>query len=638
MKIVLVISFLLLFAAMWGLEYESGSGVLVSDQCRETEARYHNGTDDRHFYYTYPEASNHLWAVQFDFRSYFADVDSLTFSPQSVHIYLPNQTISSNLNIGLHSNGANCPGEVITSESISASQLVAGWNEVAISAAADTLFWLVAGYTTGIGNQQYISASNGDGTHSYFWDPYAGEEGCWYNMSANGFNNEFLFTLEGEFHFTVPDLEISEFYLEGDFEPGSQIIPRAVLHNNYHSPQDSVKIVFKKDFPGDSRSDTLMIAQIGANEDILLPENNEISYITGNMPGIYRFTVTLTKSGDAVTTNNERIIYKNNFSIPKENILIENMMELDDNYSNSIWQAQSLAGDFTLTAINYFPSFQDEIYYNAEALARYNYYELYNLPATVISGTPLIGYINGEYESNFAEISENVMSGNTFVQITNIEALVDTLENVHVSVTLNRGQNQLLATFAANCHLLGMIYEENLPLSDQLSGKVFLDTIQFAQPALSGLANAEFRVKQTVFNQLFKFTPISEDLDNCVLLFWVQNIADNTVWATGELSFSDFGIVNSEQNEIIFPHKVFAYPNPYSGDGEIMLQIEGDIGRDDPAISVYNIKGQLVKHLANGSLSWNGRNSMNERVSDGIYFMQVKSGSSFYRTKVLLIR
>ncbi len=640
MRTLVILSLLLMTISAWGLNYEPGSGLNVNQSERENEARYHSGDDDRHFFYSYPEASDHRWAVKFDFRTYYNGIDSLNFAPESAMIYLPNLTTSGQLTAGLYHSETLGPGELIVANSLPASQLVSGWNEIELSTIADTLFWLVIDYPTGLGNQQYISASNGDGSHSYFWDPYYGADGSWMSMSANGFNNEFLFTLTGEFFFSDLDLEIADFNLEGEFAPGEEVSVSAVLRNNYISSVDSITVIFMKEYPGNTENDTLYISEIGAGEELQLPETGEINYILGMLPGQYEFTVTLSRSGDTVEENNSRIINRNTFSFERTEILIENMVELEDSYSNGIWTTQAGITEYQLLPINYFPSYQDAIYYNALAEERFHYYELYNLPATVIAGDPLIGYQAGSYETQLLARCEEAVSGNSFVEIADVEGLVDTLENVHVSVTLSRGSNQILSSFAPNCYLYGLIYEEGLALNDQYNGKVFLDTLEFVVPELSGLANAETVTKQTVFNQLYKFTPISEDLDNCHLLFWVQNINDNVIWATGQLAFSDFGIVivDNDQDEISELNRIHAYPNPYNLVGSMQIKLPVEMRNIDVTINIYNIKGQLVRRLSEGELTWNGLDSRQRESGNGIYFLQLDQAQRSDWIKIMVLK
>ena len=639
MRTLMILSLLLLWTVVWGLQFEAGSGIDVNRINRETEAYYHTGEDDRHFYYTYESAEDHLWAVQYDFRTYYSNMDTVYFDPQSAWVYLPNPTISGNLTVSLYHPEAMGPGELISENSIPPSNLTVGWNEIELAAEADTLFWLVVNYPTGLGNSQYVSGSNGDGSHSYFWDPFYGEEGSWRNMSANGFDNEFLFGMSGEFILTEIDLEIADFHLEGTFAAGEEILPRAVLHNNSTVSVDSISVVIDKLFPGDVRSDTLTISEIEAGADIDLSEILDISYILSDTPGQYKFITTLYCDADAQYTNNFIEINRNTFSFDQPSIFIENMVELGDSYSDSIWLKQSEFTDYQLLPINYFPNYQDEIYYTSRAEERFHFYEIYNLPATVISGAPLIGYNEASYPTQLLAECEEISSQHSFVEITEIEALEDTLtNNIYVSILLNRGSNQIMPSLAVSCEVYGMIYEEGLTLNEQFSGKVFIDTLQFVTPGLDVLANAEHDTMQTTFNQLYKFSPVSDDLDNCHLLFWVQSTEDNMIWTTAELPFTEFGIVDNDEDEITPVREFYAYPNPFNSQGNIHLYLPENLSRSRVQINIYNIKGQIVQRLAAGETAWDGKDIQKNEAVNGIYFMQINHAQRSDWLKIMVLK
>jgi Secretion system C-terminal sorting domain len=640
MKTLMILSLLLLWAAVWGLQFEAGSGIEVPHIERDTEAYYHNGDDDRHFYYIYELAADHIWAVQYDFRSYYSNIDTVNFAPQSAWVYLPNPTISGNLTVGLYQPEAMGPGELITENTIIPSNLVAGWNEIELAADADTLFWLVVNYPTGLGNSQYISGSNGDGSHSYFWDPYYGEEGSWRNMSANGFDNEFLFGMTGEFSIIDTDLEIADFHLEGIFAAGEEIFAQAILHNNSAVSVDSITVIFDKQFPGDVHLDTLAIAEIGAGEDIDLTELIDISYILSNNPGQYQFSVTLYCEEDAQDTNNSIVIDRNTFNFEQGSIFIENMVELEDSYTDGIWLAQSEFTDYPLLPINYFPNYQDEMYYTSRAEERFHFYEIFNLPATVVAGDPLIGYNAASYPTQLLAQCEAIYSQHSFVEITEIEALVDTLENVYVSLLLDRGSNSIMPSLATSCEVYGMIYEEGLPLNEQFNGKVFIDTLQFANASLETLANVDKDTLQTVFNQLYKFSPISGNRDNCHLLFWVQNTEDNMIWTTAELPFTEFGIVivDNTEDEIEPARKFYAYPNPFNMQGNIQLELPESLERSSIQINIYNIRGQIVQRLTEGETAWDGKDIQENEAVNGIYFMQINHARRSDWLKIMVLK
>lgn len=81
-------------------------------------------------------------------------------------------------------------------------------------------------------------------------------------------------------------------------------------------------------------------------------------------------------------------------------------------------------------------------------------------------------------------------------------------------------------------------------------------------------------------------------------------------------------------------------PNPFSQSTQIQWQIPmtGNV-----QISVYNAAGQIVKTLVNGryapgyyAINWNRTNDLNQRVSSGIYFYEMKSDNYVARRKMII--
>ncbi|MEF3694146.1 MAG: T9SS type A sorting domain-containing protein, partial [Candidatus Cloacimonadota bacterium] len=93
-----------------------------------------------------------------------------------------------------------------------------------------------------------------------------------------------------------------------------------------------------------------------------------------------------------------------------------------------------------------------------------------------------------------------------------------------------------------------------------------------------------------------------------------------------------------------------AYPNPFS----VFTNIRADLtamvaNRTEPVntarIVIYNLRGQIVRameldpRVRQQVLTWDGRDSMNQRCSNGIYILSiVVDGRSISSKKVTLIR
>ncbi|MCB5264544.1 MAG: T9SS type A sorting domain-containing protein, partial [Candidatus Cloacimonadaceae bacterium] len=93
-----------------------------------------------------------------------------------------------------------------------------------------------------------------------------------------------------------------------------------------------------------------------------------------------------------------------------------------------------------------------------------------------------------------------------------------------------------------------------------------------------------------------------------------------------------------------------AYPNPFSAFTNIRAEIpaRGDRGAEainTARIVIYNLRGQMVRAMEldpgvrQQVLTWDGRDSRNQRCSNGIYFLNlVVDGRSIISKKVTLIR
>ncbi len=84
------------------------------------------------------------------------------------------------------------------------------------------------------------------------------------------------------------------------------------------------------------------------------------------------------------------------------------------------------------------------------------------------------------------------------------------------------------------------------------------------------------------------------------------------------------------------------YPNPFNPTSNISYSLPEDSSVE---LNIFNIKGQLVKHLAKGKLpagdyniSWNGIDDDGIRVGSGIYFSRLKTEKEVLNKKMVLLK
>ncbi len=113
-------------------------------------------------------------------------------------------------------------------------------------------------------------------------------------------------------------------------------------------------------------------------------------------------------------------------------------------------------------------------------------------------------------------------------------------------------------------------------------------------------------------------------------------------------------VINTEIKEEIIAYNILAgdvvsfnqvlgnYPNPFNPTTSIQLLLKEDT---DVTISIYNVKGSLVKNLQQGllnsglnSIQWNGLDNNNNKVGSGVYFYQVQMGNEIVNDKMLLLK
>jgi hypothetical protein len=87
------------------------------------------------------------------------------------------------------------------------------------------------------------------------------------------------------------------------------------------------------------------------------------------------------------------------------------------------------------------------------------------------------------------------------------------------------------------------------------------------------------------------------------------------------------------------------YPNPFNTTTDIRYQIPESSSTTHSTLKVYNILGQEVRTLVNGEQEsgqyiaiWDGHDENGVEVPSGVYFYQLRSGTSSYTRKMLLLK
>lgn len=86
------------------------------------------------------------------------------------------------------------------------------------------------------------------------------------------------------------------------------------------------------------------------------------------------------------------------------------------------------------------------------------------------------------------------------------------------------------------------------------------------------------------------------------------------------------------------------YPNPFNPATTIRFLVPANVGAPSAVtLRIYNVMGQLVRTVVNGSLAagsyiavWNGENEAGVKVSSGLYFYELKAGNFTARKRMVL--
>jgi hypothetical protein len=131
--------------------------------------------------------------------------------------------------------------------------------------------------------------------------------------------------------------------------------------------------------------------------------------------------------------------------------------------------------------------------------------------------------------------------------------------------------------------------------------------------------------------------------DNALLLETVDNSYDFNFSDILYLNFSEG--TDAGDNELIPGFSAILeqnYPNPFNPSTNIRFILEESAQVE---IEVFNLKGQKIRTLVNGSydsgefiVNWNGKNDDNRDEASGVYFYRMNTGSSSQMKKMILLR
>ncbi|MBC8527466.1 MAG: T9SS type A sorting domain-containing protein, partial [Candidatus Cloacimonetes bacterium] len=117
-----------------------------------------------------------------------------------------------------------------------------------------------------------------------------------------------------------------------------------------------------------------------------------------------------------------------------------------------------------------------------------------------------------------------------------------------------------------------------------------------------------------------------------------QNLGGQITYCSIKIKFPTIAV--EPDNPHISELTLINYPNPFTSYTHISFSAPK--GLNNPSIKIYNIKGELVKHLSifnnQSSIEWDGKDSNNNDVVSGIYLYKLETDKGSITKKMLLSR
>jgi len=257
-----------------------------------------------------------------------------------------------------------------------------------------------------------------------------------------------------------------------------------------------------------------------------------------------------------------------------------------------------------------------------------------------------------EYNFEFYHHSDNILLKNIKVLNGAIYLLAaDNEQDVIIKLNVYENYYEVLDSFDSEFHISGF----NISNSGE---KVYVNTI------LCDMQNSiEFHYTNgnDNFTEYFQWLPdfIEEDVNSFTSKIAVNFNESDSLYAAfqkgegneydnywGDIYLTsgrlDSLTTKVEEDFDLSEFSILNYPNPVNEEVNISFSLPQ---KSYVKLSIYNLKGQLVKTLineeydsGNHQIKWNGRNKRNEPVSSGVYFYKFESEKYQKNKKILLIR
>ena len=612
MKRLLILLILFAFVPLMAIDCLPGSGRSVEQNTRDYHLAYHRGVDDLHFY------GSNSWAVRFDFAHYYyPNLQDLSFTINALRLWFP-QTGDS-VTVRLFSDDE---GQVVVPELASYSVLVDA-NDLTIPLSepiSEQCVWMVVDYETFF-NGPYVSASTGDGSHSYFLNTSMGTP-FYQNLAHAGYNAELLFGAVGEFA-QLSDLRLVSLNLNGEYVPEQTVYPSFVIHNHSDQAVSGLSINLNLTFPQASENitQTIDIADAIPPHADFVWDSHQPGYSDYGMfiprdpmQARLRGTIVPPENTDNYAPNNTIDKYYYSFSDEMPIHIVENFFR-SANASSILHQEAAAIADAHLRDIhllNYLPILADTLSSTA-ALNHFSWYGFNTLPRVVLGGDSRIIGLRHGFIDDFTAKCDTLSQKRSFISYCRLD-----METEAETMTLNFGltnDNTQLFSGGGNYDLVrNSVFFVGLFKEESLSGQNFWNLEKWVVHALpfDVSLNMGERLDFTVEMSTLGLDPN----DNFRLYYWIQERRGGSIYYADMM---DVELTVSNDDYVQTPSTFSLSPNPLRGNRALTV----DSGKSSGILKIYNIRGQLI-HMQSISQQKTQLDS-NIFPQSGVYLVSIQS-------------
>lgn len=582
-KRLLIILMLFAAASLMAISCLPGSGQSCEQNTRDYHLAYHRFVDDFHFY------GSDSWAVRFDFANYYyPNLQDLGFTIHSLRLWFP-QTGDS-VKVRLLSDEEGMPAL----PEIAAYTAYVNANDLSIPLSEPITLqrmWMIVEYESFI-NGPYVSASSGDGSHSYYLNTSMGTP-FYQSLAEAGFNAELLFGVSGEF-VMLSDLRLMSLSLVGGYKPRETVYPSFVIHNHSDQYIHDLSINLSLSFPLASENITRTI-----NLDQSIPPYADFVW-DGLQPGFSNFGMTIPEqpmqarfrgsiippeNTDNYAPNNTIDRYYYSFTNHAPIHIVENFFR-SSNAAAILNQEKAaiIDGHFEdIHLLNYFPILADTLSSSA-AMNHFSWYKFNTLPRVVLGGDSRIIGFNHGFMDNFAASCDTLSQKRSFISssTTNVEIEAD---NIQLSFALVNDDTQLFSGGGNYDLVRNSVFFAGLFQEETFQEQSFWNLQKWIAHASPITEDLNLGDRINIYAQMPTLGLDPQALYR--IYYWVQEKNGSTVYYA---NMTDLQIPVGNDVQVQAPSSFRLWPNPLKANKPLKIDVSDGSGM----LKIYNIKGQLI--------------------------------------------